>query len=117
MNPGYSSTSGVTIAMTRFNVVDYDSDTETVAFGSGLIWDDVYKALDLYDVNVVGGRVSGIGVSGYTLGGGSVTLLHSQNGILTLHRLLLADKPTRPDTRHSASLRIGFAKWHCHQRH
>ncbi|EED78628.1 predicted protein [Postia placenta Mad-698-R] len=70
MNPGYSSTPGVTIAMTRFNTVNYDSDTETVAFGTGLVWDDVYKALDPYNVNVVGGRVSGIGVSGYTLGGG-----------------------------------------------
>ncbi|KAF9815956.1 hypothetical protein IEO21_04283 [Rhodonia placenta] len=70
MNPGYSSTPGVTIAMTRFDTVNYDSDTETVEFGTGLVWDDVYKALDPYNVNVVGGRVSGIGVSGYTLGGG-----------------------------------------------
>lgn len=73
MNPGYSSTPGVTIAMTRFDTVNYDSDTETVEFGTGLVWDDVYKALDPYNVNVVGGRVSGIGVSGYTLGGGLCT--------------------------------------------
>ncbi|KAF8329191.1 hypothetical protein F5887DRAFT_923825 [Amanita rubescens] len=41
MNPGFSSTPGVQIAMTRFNEVIYDSSTETVQFGSGLIFDDV----------------------------------------------------------------------------
>jgi len=70
MNPGYSSTTGVTISMTRFTAVDYDSATQTAAIGAGLIWDDVYSALENYGVNVVGGRVSGIGVAGYTLGGG-----------------------------------------------
>ncbi|CCM00866.1 uncharacterized protein FIBRA_02912 [Fibroporia radiculosa] len=70
MNPGYSSTPGVQIAMTRFNDVDYDASTGTVAIGAGLVWDDVYAALEDFDVNVVGGRVSGIGVAGLTLGGG-----------------------------------------------
>ncbi|PCH35416.1 FAD dependent oxidoreductase [Wolfiporia cocos MD-104 SS10] len=70
MNPGYSSTPGVLISMTRFNSVVYDSSAQTAAVGAGLTWDSVYSALEPHGVNVVGGRVSGIGVAGYTLGGG-----------------------------------------------
>ncbi|KAJ8496450.1 hypothetical protein ONZ45_g12438 [Pleurotus djamor] len=69
-NPGFSSTSGVHISMTRFNEVTYDPDTQTVVLGAGLIWDDVYDQLDRFGVNVVGGRVSGVGIAGFILGGG-----------------------------------------------
>ncbi|KAJ8455641.1 hypothetical protein ONZ45_g18886 [Pleurotus djamor] len=69
-NPGFSSTTGVHIAMTRFNDVVYSPESQTVTYGAGLIWDDVYAALEPYAVNVVGGRVPGVGVAGFTLGGG-----------------------------------------------
>ncbi|KAJ7183741.1 FAD-binding domain-containing protein [Mycena filopes] len=69
-NPGFSSTPGVQISMTRFSNVAYDALSGTVAIGSGLIWDEVYEALEPLGVNVVGGRVSGVGVAGFTLGGG-----------------------------------------------
>ncbi|KAF7327044.1 FAD-binding PCMH-type domain-containing protein [Mycena kentingensis (nom. inval.)] len=69
-NPGFSSTTGVHIAMTRFSEVVYDAGSETVRVGAGLIWDDVYASLEPFGVNVVGGRVSGVGVAGFTLGGG-----------------------------------------------
>jgi FAD/FMN-containing dehydrogenase len=69
-NPGFSSTPGVQIAMTRFNTVAVDKTSNTVAIGAGLLWDDVYKALDGTGLNVVGGRVRGVGVAGFTLGGG-----------------------------------------------
>ncbi|KAG0695061.1 hypothetical protein DFH29DRAFT_814582 [Suillus ampliporus] len=69
-NPGFSSTTGVQIAMSRFSDVTYDAPSQTTTIGAGLIWDDVYAALEPYGVNVVGGRVSGVGVAGFTLGGG-----------------------------------------------
>ncbi|KAG5637113.1 hypothetical protein H0H81_005751 [Sphagnurus paluster] len=69
-NPGFSSTTGVLIAMSRFSQVTYDAVSQTAVVGAGLIWDDVYAALAPYNVNVVGGRVPGIGVAGFTLGGG-----------------------------------------------
>lgn len=72
-NPGFSSTFGIQIAMTRFSEVSYDANTQTVKIGAGLIWDDVYTFLEPHGVNVVGGRVSGIGVAGFTLGGGKST--------------------------------------------
>ncbi|KAG6380802.1 hypothetical protein JVT61DRAFT_5186 [Boletus reticuloceps] len=70
LNPGFSSTSGVQIATSRFANVIYDAATQTATIGAGLIWDEVYAALEPYGVNVAGGRVSGIGVAGFTLGGG-----------------------------------------------
>ncbi|KZV64574.1 FAD-binding domain-containing protein [Peniophora sp. CONT] len=69
-NPGFSSTQGVMIAMSRFSNVTLSADKSTVEVGAGLIWDDVYSALEDSGVNVVGGRVPGVGVAGFTLGGG-----------------------------------------------
>ncbi|EGO04139.1 hypothetical protein SERLA73DRAFT_119696 [Serpula lacrymans var. lacrymans S7.3] len=69
-NPGFSSTTGVQIALYRFSEVAYDSTAQTATIGAGLVWDDVYAALEPYSVNVVGGRVTGVGVAGFTLGGG-----------------------------------------------
>ncbi|KAF9810220.1 hypothetical protein IEO21_07062 [Rhodonia placenta] len=79
-NPGFSSTTGVQITMSRFSGVTYHSDSQTVDIGSGLIWDDVYAALEPYGVNVVGGRVTGVGVAGFTLGGG-FSFLSNQYGL------------------------------------
>ncbi|KAF7763698.1 CAZyme family AA7 [Agaricus bisporus var. burnettii] len=69
-NPGFSSSEGVQIAMYRFSEIDYNEAEQTVTLGAGLIWDDVYAALEPYGVNVLGGRVTGLGVAGFTLGGG-----------------------------------------------
>ena len=56
--------------MTRFNEIKVNSTCGTVEVGAGLTWDQVYKSLEPTGVNVIGGRVPGIGVSGLTLGGG-----------------------------------------------
>ncbi|KAK0184491.1 FAD dependent oxidoreductase [Armillaria mellea] len=54
-NQGFSSTTGVQIAMTRFNEVTYDPTTQTAVIGAGC--------------QCSRGRVTGIGVAGFTLGG------------------------------------------------
>ncbi|KAK0199361.1 FAD dependent oxidoreductase [Desarmillaria ectypa] len=79
-NQGFSSTTGVQIAMKRFNEVTYDSTTHTAVIGAGNIWDDVYEILNSQGINVLGGRVSGIGVAGFTLGGG-YSWLTNQHGL------------------------------------
>ena len=56
--------------MARFNSIVYHSEFQTVDVGAGLLWDDVYAALEPFNVTVIGGRVSGLGVSGVALGGG-----------------------------------------------
>jgi FAD/FMN-containing dehydrogenase len=85
-NPGFSSTKGVEIAMSRFNKTKVNSSGGTVEVGAGLTWDQVYVALEPAGVNVVGGRVPGVGVAGLTLGGGKC--LHSSeswiSGVLRL---------------------------------
>lgn len=60
--------------MYRFSEINYNASSQTVDVGAGLIWDDVYAALEPLGVNVVGGRVTGIGVAGFTLGGGTLSI-------------------------------------------
>ena len=69
-NPKFSSTSGVQIALSRFNETKFNVISGTVEVGAGLTWDQVYAALEPTGVNVVGGRVPGVGVAGLILGGG-----------------------------------------------
>ncbi|KAL4079682.1 hypothetical protein J3A83DRAFT_4458609 [Scleroderma citrinum] len=79
-NPGFSSTTGVQIAMTKFSEVTYDPQTQTAIIGAGLVWDDVYAALEEYGVTVAGGRFTGVGVAGLTLGGG-YSWITNQHGL------------------------------------
>ena len=69
-NPKFSSTSGVQIALSRFNEIKVNGASGTVEVGAGLTWDQVYAALEPAGLNVVGGRAPGVGVAGLTLGGG-----------------------------------------------
>ncbi|KAF8337001.1 uncharacterized protein EI90DRAFT_2968735 [Cantharellus anzutake] len=61
--------------MTCFNKVIYHPETSSVDVPTRVIWDDLYAALEPYHVNVVGGRVSGIGATGLTLGGNTTRCL------------------------------------------
>ncbi|KAF4539443.1 FAD linked oxidase [Lasiodiplodia theobromae] len=69
-NPGFSSTPGVHISLKRMDQIVLSEDNSTVEIGMGLTWADVYEELDDAGYNVVGGRVVGPGVGGFTLGGG-----------------------------------------------
>jgi len=71
-DPGLSSTNGVQITMSRFNVTEVDSLSETVEIVAGLTWDKVYVALESTGVNVVRGRNPGLCVAGLTLGGSMI---------------------------------------------
>ena len=77
-NPGFSSTHGVQISLTRFNTVKVNTKAQTVEIGPGLTWDDIYQRLDPYGVTVIGGRVPGVGVGGFILGGGEGCLSASR---------------------------------------
>ncbi|KAL1869379.1 hypothetical protein Daus18300_005591 [Diaporthe australafricana] len=69
-NVGQSSTTGVHVSFLRMKQINLSEDKSTVEIGMGLTWAEVYKGLSDEGVNVVGGRVSGPGVGGLTLGGG-----------------------------------------------
>ena len=76
--------------MSRFNETKVNSTSGTVDVGAGLTWDKVYKALGPTGVNIVGGRATGVGVAGVTLGaGGCLPSLESSGSISYVFRLLI----------------------------
>jgi hypothetical protein len=109
-NPGFSSTPGVHISMARFNDIVIHEDSETVEIGAGLTWTDVYKYLVPKGINVVGGRIDGVGVAGYTLGGGKWTpFLHPIHGVNSKlypsGRIFLENKSIWAHRRHYYAIR------------
>lgn len=50
--------------------LDVDETAQTIAYGPGTRWVDVYGALDAYGLYCVGGRLKTIGTAGLTLIGG-----------------------------------------------
>jgi FAD/FMN-containing dehydrogenase len=69
--------------MYSFSDVIYNAEAETATIGTGLVWDTVYSTLEAYGVNVVGGKATGVGVGGYTLGGGKFSQLLNSVGDAT----------------------------------
>ena len=70
--PGYNSIDqpGILLSTSNLTNLDLSSDHSTVAIGAGNRWRDVYSYLAPSGLAAVGGRVGGVGVSGYLLGGG-----------------------------------------------
>jgi FAD/FMN-containing dehydrogenase len=77
--------------MSRFNETKVNLMSGTVEVGPGLTWDQVYATLEPTGVNVVGGRVAGVGVAGLTLGGGRCHL-SSKSLISYVFRLFIFDE-------------------------
>ncbi|KJA16702.1 hypothetical protein HYPSUDRAFT_47071 [Hypholoma sublateritium FD-334 SS-4] len=69
-NPGWSSTTGVQISTSRFNTATYDPNTGLARVGTGQQSENAYSQLEPFNVSIAAGRVSGVGVGGFTLGGG-----------------------------------------------
>ncbi|RYC59910.1 hypothetical protein CHU98_g6286 [Xylaria longipes] len=65
-----SSPGGVTIDLRGLKSIKLSANKSTVSVGPGASWDLVYGKLDPLGLSVAGGRVSGVGVGGLTLGGG-----------------------------------------------
>jgi hypothetical protein len=58
--------------MKYLNSVLISEDLETTVVGTGNTWGDVYRVLDPMNRTIVGGRDTGVGVGGFTLGGASI---------------------------------------------
>lgn len=89
-NKGFSTTTGIQISMKGFQNVTLSADKSYVDIGTGNIWDNVYAALEGSGVNIVGGRVSGVGVGGFITGGGGYSWKTNQYG-LTIDTIIQAD--------------------------
>lgn len=55
---GSSIDGGITVALEKLNEITLSSDKKIAAMGPGDRWGTVYKALEQYGLEVVGGRVS-----------------------------------------------------------
>ncbi|KAK6860834.1 hypothetical protein PG995_004470 [Apiospora arundinis] len=62
---------GVTIDFGHMNQTSYDPIAKIASFGPGSSWQPVYETLEPYGVTVTGGRAGGVGVAGFTTGGGN----------------------------------------------
>jgi len=60
----------VQISLTRFNQNSFNRTTGTAKVGTGQLGEEVYQALEPFNVSIAVGRISGVGVGGFTLGGG-----------------------------------------------
>ncbi|KAI5919382.1 FAD-binding domain-containing protein [Camillea tinctor] len=98
---------GVTIDLSLLNNITFDASSETVRFGAGVRWKDVYKELSKYKRTVAGGRGGDVGVSGLLLGGGS-SWMTAKNGwacdnvlsyeiVLADGRIITADRAANAD--------------------
>ncbi|EEA25210.1 hypothetical protein TMatcc_006569 [Talaromyces marneffei ATCC 18224] len=80
-NNGFSSIQGGVLIATKElnNKVVYDAKTQTAKIGPGMTWAAAVNGLNGTGRTVVGGRLGGVGVGGYVLGGG-LSFLSSQYG-------------------------------------
>ncbi|KUJ17209.1 FAD-binding domain-containing protein [Mollisia scopiformis] len=85
--------SGILINLRDLKEITYDAASSTVRIGPGNRWADVVKALELFNVTVVGGRIGSVGVGGYLLGSGGNMIFHSKktDQILTAVRNFVED--------------------------
>lgn len=69
-NNGFASIQdGLLITTQNLNNVIYNAEDQTAIIGPGLSWEDAQKGLDGTGRTLVGGRLGGVGVGGYMLGG------------------------------------------------
>ncbi|KAF8552570.1 FAD-binding domain-containing protein [Imleria badia] len=70
-NPGFSSTKGIQIYLSRLNQITVDTANKLVCVGAGCLFEELYQELESYNLNIVGGSgLSGVGVAGWMVGGG-----------------------------------------------
>lgn len=69
-NNGFASNQdGLLVSTKNLDQVDYNPKDYTAIIGPGLSWEEAQKGLDGTGRCVVGGRLGGVGIGGYMLGG------------------------------------------------
>lgn len=111
INQKHSSTEGVLISMTQFRGKVYDAEAQTAYIGTGQVWEDVVTYLEPYNVSVVGMRVIGTGIGGFTLGGGKHSRLALSNSPADSASIQVT--PTRHPSAVSALIPCLASRWCC----
>lgn len=60
---------GVTVDLRAIKSLELSQDRRVASIGGGAIWSDIYPQMVPYNLTVMGGRVPGVGVGGYSTGG------------------------------------------------
>ncbi|KAM0791645.1 hypothetical protein ACM66B_006081 [Microbotryomycetes sp. NB124-2] len=88
-NPGFSSTKGVHMTLNGLtldgtNSMKLNADKTELTYTPGHVWDDLYKFMlaNAPGRQIVGGRVSGVGVGGFVVAGGGYSWLTNQYGLV-----------------------------------
>ncbi|KAJ4856733.1 FAD binding domain-containing protein [Trichoderma breve] len=62
------------------NKISIQHERRMVELGPGATWINVYAALEPYHISTAGGRISGVGVGGFLLGGG-IAFVSAEKGL------------------------------------
>ena len=78
---GYCSHAGVVLDSALLKKVDIDWQKETITMQAGVLWNEVYAALDGSEFVVIGGLCPTVGVVGFTVGGGYNSIYSRSYGL------------------------------------
>jgi hypothetical protein len=79
---------GITIDLSLMNSINLSSDKRIVSVGGGAEWSHIYSKLVNYNLSVVGGRDTGVGVGGFLTGGMSHFRIYQQR-LITVCRWIV----------------------------
>lgn len=69
-NNGFASIQdGILVSTKNLNQVVYNKEDQTANIGPGLSWEEAHDGLEGTGRTIVGGRMGGVGIGGYMLGG------------------------------------------------
>ncbi|EHK19936.1 uncharacterized protein TRIVIDRAFT_193312 [Trichoderma virens Gv29-8] len=77
---GTNAENGITIDLSRLKDIKISDNRKSVTVGAGCRFGEVYRELEAHGLGCVGGRVSSVGVSGLTLGGG-ISFFSTERGL------------------------------------
>ncbi|GMF96897.1 unnamed protein product [Aspergillus oryzae] len=120
-NNGFASIQdGLLITTQNLNNVIYNAEDQTAIIGPGLSWEDAQKGLDGTGRTLVGGRLGGVGVGGYMLGGG-LSFLSSQygwaaNNVINFEVVLANGTIVNANEKENTGTQMSIASWDPRQR-
>ncbi|KAL5083991.1 hypothetical protein Trisim1_000724 [Trichoderma cf. simile WF8] len=77
---GTNAENGITIDLSRLKDITISDDRKSVTVGAGCRFGEIYDKLEVHGLGCVGGRISSVGVSGLTMGGG-ISFFSSERGL------------------------------------
>ncbi|UKZ96308.1 uncharacterized protein TrAFT101_011105 [Trichoderma asperellum] len=91
---GTNAENGITIDLSRLKDITVSDNRKSVAVGAGCRFGELYQKLEAHGLGCVGGRISSVGVSGLTMGGG-ISFFSSERGLacdnVISYKLVLAN--------------------------